>query len=781
MKTEEPLLPSGRRNPCPVCGRTTDGDCRIGVDVVLCHHGKTAAPPDALAIGEVIKGWAYTGESSDGRCSVFTRHKPSAALQCDSAAKVRPRRQRQPRRITLAMLPIAAAEPPPHLDGQQLTYGPDQWITVVGKRFIPNHSDEEGRVHATAGQQPWPLYRQQDAIEHARNQWVVEMEGEKCCRWVMAAGRVGISQPGHNHTQDAITRRYRELKAAGVEGVVYVADNDQTGIQKAQKCSDCAEEAGLPFLCFPAVRIWGEELPSGGSIDDAQGSAVERFCAIEVAIEDHLDLTPEAQVEGKQENLTVLLERCAQRALELPLEHRSHTLRSMAKALGASLTSRDADRLLASARSRRDGSGARRRGHRTLEVKATPWIWEDLLIGRTINIMGALPKVGKTSLLIQAIAAWHHGAPSFLSQRFIGPCPPVILIGTDQPAADWARMLQGAHLHAGADPDGVTTPVREIWTMEDSFVLNEEGLEVCGELAQLYPEAIFLIDSVAAAVTNPLGIPEESAEIAEPLRRLQAVVGLHGGTSVFIAHAGKGRAGEDPIRSLRGSTSLPAVASQILGLARLSETPGDDRLILQTQGRGGHPLRLLLSRDSEGRFLCDGDAASAIISERLQQAESKLTEDQADALQILRNRHAEGLETAVADLAIDDSRQALDRARTLLKGLKRAGLATSRMSSTASGRRELWEPFKLQVPGPHRNPSDPSHLSNSKGCEASEGSEALPVGPLSQVTFELISRCAESLYGESPDEITLCCFDQYPELQNEQLDDLLAVVLQTID
>ena len=57
----------------------------------------------------------------------------------------------------------------------------------------------------------------------------------------------------------------------------------------------------------------------------------------------------------------------------------------------------------------------------------------------------------------------------------------------------------------------------------------------------------------------------------------------------------------------------------------------------------------------------------------------------------------------------------------------------------------------------------------------------MPVGPLSQETFELMSRCAASLYGSSPEEITMCCIDQYPELQNKRLDDLLAVVLQIGD
>jgi hypothetical protein len=778
MTHNDRLQPSGRRNPCPICGRTADGDCRIGFDLVLCHHGSTTAPPDSLRIGEVLNGWAYTGETADGRCSIFTpdrKTRRQAPIRSDKA-RLKPRQKLTA--IKLARLPKAAAEPPTHLpDGMRLTYSPKQWVVVDGKRFIPHHTDEQGSTHIGAGDEPWPLYRQQDAIEHARDQWVVEMEGEKCCRWVMAAGRVGISQPGHNHTQEAITRRYGQLKAAGVAGVIYVADNDQTGSKKAEKCASSAEAAGLPFLWFSADRIWGDELPIGGSIDDATGTAAERLCALEVAIEAHLD-RPSDEPSAPSRDLSAALERCAERALEMPLEHRHHTLRSLAKDLGASLSPRDVDRLMAAARSRRDGSGAVRRGGRTLEVRSTPWLWQDLLIGQAINIMGALPKVGKTSLLIQAIAAWHMGTDSFLGQRFLGSCPPVILIGSDQPAADWSRMLQGAHLHPGADHEGRITPIREIWTMEDGFALNESGLDVCAELARDYPGALFLIDSVAAAVTNPLGIPEESADIAEPLRRLQAAVGCHGGTSVFIAHAGKGRAGDDPIRSLRGSTSLPAVASQILGLSRLSDAPGDDRLILQTQGRGGHPLRLLLSRDLQGRFVCEGDAASVIVIQQLQNAEDKLTDDQAEVLHHLRRRHDDGVQTSVSDLANDNSRAATDRARTLLKGLKRAGLVTSRMTSTPVGRREWWEPVILQKQSSHPDHPQPSLPCSDRRSEATGGCEASQVGPLFRTTAELMSHCAQTLGGASPQEIALCCADQHPELLHEQLDELVAIAQQ---
>ena len=57
---------SGRNNPCPVCGRVKDGDCRIAEDgKVLCH---------TIRSGVVAKGkrhpehpYIYCGESDEGQ------------------------------------------------------------------------------------------------------------------------------------------------------------------------------------------------------------------------------------------------------------------------------------------------------------------------------------------------------------------------------------------------------------------------------------------------------------------------------------------------------------------------------------------------------------------------------------------------------------------------------------------------------------------------------------------------------------------------------------------
>ena len=171
---------------------------------------------------------------------------------------------------------------------QRINYSPTQWVVVErrgeDKRHIPHHVDNEGHQHRAAGDQPWPLWRQEEAICHGRGKWIVEAEGEKCAAWLRAAGAVAVSQPGHDHKAVSVERRYRELRGAGVAGVLYLADNDKTGRQKADRCAAAAAAVGLPMVVIHAADVW-PELPAGGSIDDAPGTAADRLAAMIVAVE----------------------------------------------------------------------------------------------------------------------------------------------------------------------------------------------------------------------------------------------------------------------------------------------------------------------------------------------------------------------------------------------------------------------------------------------------------------------------------------------------------------
>ena len=65
---------SGRGRPCPIddCRREKDGDCSWTDDgeQAFCHHARHDIKP-----GHVIGDWAFTGNTEDGRCAHFVRHR----------------------------------------------------------------------------------------------------------------------------------------------------------------------------------------------------------------------------------------------------------------------------------------------------------------------------------------------------------------------------------------------------------------------------------------------------------------------------------------------------------------------------------------------------------------------------------------------------------------------------------------------------------------------------------------------------------------------------------
>lgn len=309
------FTPSSKAHPCPVCGRTKDGDCRLRDDgLVLCHthRGEGLAPRASAPSGRPYRFcrtsteaqgfgiWKPEDQWEERNSTPTTRHPRKASSpntttnpnRCHQEngsvadAITRPTAAQTvitPAEIQLARLPKPDSKiPPDHLsDGTTLPYSDTQRVLVVrkeaeGKSFRPQHQlSGSTRWKTGAGPERWPLYCQSDAITHGRGRWILDIEGEKCCKWLRCAGLVAVSHPGHNHTTQACAERYRTLKDAGVTGVVYIADNDDTGTKKAGNLRQAAAIADLPLVVIPAAKIW-PGLPAGGSIDDAIGAPNER-------------------------------------------------------------------------------------------------------------------------------------------------------------------------------------------------------------------------------------------------------------------------------------------------------------------------------------------------------------------------------------------------------------------------------------------------------------------------------------------------------------------------
>ncbi|WP_259701377.1 virulence-associated E family protein [Synechococcus sp. CS-1324] len=156
-------------------------------------------------------------------------------------------------------------------------------VTGGAKKFSLGSIGPDGSWIPKQGADPWPLWRQAEAVAAAMTNpghWLLEAEGEKAAEIAREGGLVTVSQPGHAHRLEDIQPRYAALKAAGVAGIVYLADEDLTGARRAQKALEAAAAVGLSLVVLPASEVW-PGLPVGGSIDDASGTPAERVAALE--------------------------------------------------------------------------------------------------------------------------------------------------------------------------------------------------------------------------------------------------------------------------------------------------------------------------------------------------------------------------------------------------------------------------------------------------------------------------------------------------------------------
>lgn len=101
---------SAPNNPCPVCGRTKDGDCRWNDSVILCHQGSSNGPPQHLRPGDVLSvngaDWALIRRNAgySGQAALFRPHRAKDHQPAPTPAATAP--QHQEARETVATAAI---------------------------------------------------------------------------------------------------------------------------------------------------------------------------------------------------------------------------------------------------------------------------------------------------------------------------------------------------------------------------------------------------------------------------------------------------------------------------------------------------------------------------------------------------------------------------------------------------------------------------------------------------------------------------------------------------
>jgi len=353
--SQSKFIYSSRKNPCPVCGRTKDADCRWSAGG-LCHCRSLAKKH--LRIGEIVQGsdgqrWAYLGDSDGGRWAMFKPHEEryDRKPNLTSFNKSAPPKQ-TPKPVSA---PSTAKKPRPKGEQHFIYHDADghPLLKVVrkddglGRKTIYQFRWENGKWIPGLNEQVTQqvrLYRINDARALARETGhpIFLVEGESCAERLLGLGLPATTALGGagkwskfgfpNYLQDLSSFRLILCPDADVPGL-----NHMLEIEKSLR-QNGIEIAG--WLLAPPDAPW-DSLPDSGGLDvvdwlENGATTEEILSSIRVSLpahlvvdDEHADLAEEVSelaVLDRASNLTLLPEnldtplRGLAGALNLPVE-----------------------------------------------------------------------------------------------------------------------------------------------------------------------------------------------------------------------------------------------------------------------------------------------------------------------------------------------------------------------------------------------------------------------------------------------------------------------------
>ena len=381
------------------------------------------------------------------------------------------------------------------------------------------------------GDLPWGVYCRTLA-ELIKGKFVTEFEGEKSSEIAEAAGYIAISQPGHAHSVGLIVDRYRALAELGCAGILYFADNDETGDRKAEACREAAAQVSLPFIVIRAAAIT-PGIKAKGSIDDVDDPAdfIARGKQLAVAelLKPQLSKgTFWQEIEAIKAEAKRLCSKNPDGSFVCKAQDRAIELREWSKRHGPYLNDSEIRRCLHEARAELSGSVEMLTQGMNIDAPDETWLWEGVLMHADSNMIVSVPKVGKTTLLVAMIAAWWNGAQSYLGQPLVGTCPPVVIFGPDMSRIRWMKLLSrfGLAERSTTGKWQLLGPIQGLFSKSEGIQLDDAGLARIADLASAHPGGLFIFDSYTK-LTSKLGLKEGSNVYAAPAEDVQEVCAPH--------------------------------------------------------------------------------------------------------------------------------------------------------------------------------------------------------------------------------------------------------------
>ncbi|MEG3975921.1 AAA family ATPase, partial [Microcoleus sp. herbarium8] len=609
------LINSSKSNPCPVCGRTKDGDCRISRDggMVLCHNNF-----DPL----YDQDWHFTGESSDGRCGVYVFKEPIAK-------SIRPKQTRY-------------WEYPARDDGSRLVRVVRTDDGEGNKKTWQQHWDKNKQDwvagYGNVDRASIPIYRRAEVREAiAKSEPIYIVEGEPCADLLWKLGIAATT----NIAGGGKFVRTDSMDLQGAERIVIVPDRDKKGIEHAEKVAEYFPHAFWLYP-FPESKVW-ENLPKDHGLDiadwiehhnitaeDIKGALGNKKPTVidKLATKAKLSMQEAAEqarqiLRSERDELTtnIKLEKVRQKAgmgdyawenkIIKPLKRDMDAERFKLELLALLQMSDPVERcrqiaLLAPKYSM--GAGTIKEAMAAMkqrtqaptvqvltleelfdsESEAMDWLVSGLLpVGETV-LLCALPKVGKSKLAIDLAFSVATGESRFLGQRT--KQGRVLLITPD---ASSQSLKQELTKRGFRKQDTANLHVIPRWNIDQMAVLE-------AELENFRPDLV-VIDSLKK-ITAGKEISENSAEFADNIIALNDMLSRYRAAGILVHHANKGNDAIGVERA-RGSTAIVGACWGTWMLDRIPKPDPNNKKKLIHDPKCPKRIFTATNRDSEGTTL----------------------------------------------------------------------------------------------------------------------------------------------------------------------------------
>jgi|GEM_PF-636537 len=184
--------------------------------------------------------------------------------------------------IVLAEFPEQPETPPVVKKGLNTEiiypYSSTQWIQRIDyydlagnrtkKTTKPWHINADGKTVNSKGDQPWPIYRLSEVKQLAVGKWLLSGEGEKVVEIIRFFLRMLCTTwMGSGWVEATVEQDLTVIKNDGVNGLVYIQDNDPAGRKKAEMIANTAAKVQFPCIIVDPLELW-DKMPEKGDIYD---------------------------------------------------------------------------------------------------------------------------------------------------------------------------------------------------------------------------------------------------------------------------------------------------------------------------------------------------------------------------------------------------------------------------------------------------------------------------------------------------------------------------------